>query len=236
MRWPLLASAALLLLHVAPVHGYWKEPGERQLEILRRQVTIAADGSSAEPKRAVAVLAAGCFWGVELAFTRLPGVLQTEVGYTGGHLTNPGYEQVSRGSTMHAEAVRVTYDASILSYEDLLAVFFDAHDPTQKNRQGNDIGTRALRGLDPPTHLLTADASTLDAAEYRSAIFVVDDEERAAAEAAVKKEAGRLGKHVATTVEPFSTFYAGEDYHQAYLAKRGQTAAKGAVEPIRCYG
>lgn len=203
----------LLTLFVGSATAYGKFPGERQLEVLRRQATVAADGSTAEPKPAVAVLAAGCFWGVELAFQRLPGVVQTEVGYTGGNVRDPTYQMVTRGDTMHAEAIKVTYDSAVISLKDLLSVFMDAHDPTHKNRQGNDVGT-----------------------QYRSAIFVNDDEERAIAEDAIAAEQKRLGKPVATTVEALSTFYPGEEYHQGYLAQRGQTAEKGAEVPIRCYG
>lgn len=245
--------ALLFSLVLASAVGYGgKPPGERQKEILRRQVAIAADGSSGAPmQQATAVLAAGCFWGVELAFARLPGVLTTEVGYTGGKTAKPTYQDVTRGDTMHAEAVRVVYDAAVLPLRDLLSVFFDAHDPTTPNRQGNDVGT-----------------------QYRSAIFVDGADERAVAEAAIEAERQRLGRRVATTVESLGPFTPAEGYHrarptprgrpaplaaglcgvcvvcaicsphvtstcaraEAYLAKRGQTDSKGNEEPIRCYG
>ena len=191
--------------------AYGMQPGERQLEVLARAMPSEAE-CSAEAE-AVAVLAAGCFWGVELAFERLPGVKKAESGYTGGHAPNPTYKMVTRGDTMHAEAVRITYNPSILSYADLLSVFFDVHDPTQRNRQGNDVGT-----------------------QYRSTIFYGSEEERSLAVEAITAEESRLGRRVATTVEPLATFTLAEDYHQNYLAERGQSSAKGSRAPIRCYG
>ena len=206
------ARARLLLLvaSVQRVASIGKQPGERQLEVLRRQVTVAADGTSAEPVRAVAVLAAGCFWGVELAFWRLPGVLQTEVGYTGGHVANPTYEQVSRGSTMHAEALRVTYDRSVISYEDLLDVFFDAHDPTTMNRQGNDVGT-----------------------QYRSGAYWFDDEQKEiilASKAAYEKALGRTITTECAAASDYDqyggVYYYAESYHRAPASRPNPRAAR----------
>ena len=189
MKTPTVLLICALLIASAAAYG--KQPGERQLEVLRRQqVAIKADGSTGTA--AVAVLAAGCFWGVELAFARLPGVLKTEVGYTGGTVASPTYQLVSRGTTMHAEAVRVTYDSSVLTLNDLLSVFWDVHDPTTLNRQGNDVGT-----------------------QYRSAIFFATDDERTVAERAIAAESARLGRNVATTVEPLGEFTPAEEYHRA---------------------
>lgn len=160
----------------------------------------------ATPRRhdtATAYFAAGCFWGVELAFQNAPGVVDTEVGYMGGTTDQPTYERVCRGDTGHAETVKVDYDPSRTSYRDLLRVFFTSHKPTQLNRQGPDVGT-----------------------QYRSALFPIDDAQQAAAEAAIAAEdaSGRWDKPVVTTIEPASTFYPAEEEHQDYLRKRGQAS------------
>ena len=145
-----------------------------------------------------ATFGAGCFWGVEAAFRRLDGVEQTRVGYAGGSVENPTYEQVCSHETGHAEVVEVTYDESTVPYERLLAVFWAEHDPTQLNRQGPDVGS-----------------------QYRSAIFVHDAEQRAAAEASKERVQERLSKPVVTQIEDAPPFWEAEDYHQRYLEKRG---------------
>jgi peptide-methionine (S)-S-oxide reductase len=145
-----------------------------------------------------ATFGAGCFWGVEAAFRRLDGVEQTRVGYAGGSVENPTYEQVCSHETGHAEVVEVTYDESTVPYEQLLAVFWAEHDPTQLNRQGPDVGS-----------------------QYRSAIFVHDAEQRAAAEASKERVQERLSKPVVTQIEDAPPFWEAEDYHQRYLEKRG---------------
>ena len=147
-----------------------------------------------------ATFGAGCFWGVEAAYRQIPGVLSTRVGYLGGTLENPTYRDVCSGQTGHAEVVEVKYDPSQLTYDDLLTVFWENHDPTTLNRQGPDVGE-----------------------QYRSAIFYHDDEQKAAAEAS-KEERDRSGKYrrpIVTEITPASTFYEAEDYHQQYLEKRG---------------
>jgi len=145
-----------------------------------------------------AVLAGGCFWGVEEIIRALPGVIETSVGYTGGSIEEPTYEHVKSGTTGHAEAVRIVFDPSQLSFADLLRTFFRLHDPTTTNRQGNDIGT-----------------------QYRSAIFYQTEEQRNTAEA-MKEEASksrRWKKPVVTEIVPAVRFYEAEDYHQKYLIK-----------------
>jgi methionine-S-sulfoxide reductase len=144
-----------------------------------------------------AIFAAGCFWGVEHAFRQVPGVAEAISGYTGGHTDNPTYNGVCSGTTGHAEAVKVTYDPSQVSYADLVRKFFSIHDPTQLNRQGPDVGT-----------------------QYRSAIFYETDEERDAAEKIKEELAPNFyPKTIATEVIKASTFYPAEEYHQRYFEK-----------------
>jgi peptide-methionine (S)-S-oxide reductase len=145
-----------------------------------------------------ATFGAGCFWGVEAAFRRLDGVTATRVGYAGGNVENPTYKQVCSDRTGHAEVVEVTYDDAKVPYEQLLAIFWAEHDPTQVNRQGPDVGS-----------------------QYRSAIFVHDAEQRAAAEASREAVQVRLSRPVATQIEDAPPFWEAEDYHQQYLEKRG---------------
>ena len=149
---------------------------------------------------AKATFAAGCFWGVEATFRQLPGVISTRVGYTGGKLADPTYEDVCSDSTGHAEAVEVDYDPVQLSYDKLLEVFWENHDPTQLNRQGPDWGT-----------------------QYRSAIFFHDPQQEATALTSKEKlgKSGRYSKPIVTQIVPAVTFYPAEDYHQQYLEKRG---------------
>ena len=151
---------------------------------------------------AIATFAAGCFWGVEAAFRRIRGVRATSVGYTGGHAPRPTYEQVCDGRTGHAEAVRVEYDPAIVSYEALLDAFWRAHDPTQVNRQGPDIGE-----------------------QYRSAIFAHGADQERAALASRAAAAARLSRPVATAIEPAGDYWPAEDYHQQFFEKRGMVHA-----------
>jgi peptide-methionine (S)-S-oxide reductase len=149
---------------------------------------------------ALATFGAGCFWGVEAAFRQVKGVKSTRVGYTGGTLENPTYRDVCGHQTGHAEVVEVSYDPEQASYDDLLRVFWENHNPTQLNRQGPDVGT-----------------------QYRSAIFFHDAEQEAAARASKEELArsGRFTRPIVTEVTPAPTFYEAEDYHQHYLEKRG---------------
>jgi peptide-methionine (S)-S-oxide reductase len=148
---------------------------------------------------AEAIFAAGCFWGVEHAFRQIDGVNETAVGYTGGTTENPSYEEVCSGMTGHAEAVRVVYDESVVSYQQLLDVFWQCHDPTQVDRQGPDFGT-----------------------QYRTGIFYLDEGQKRAAEEskAALDASGRLPAPIATEITPASTFNMAEDYHQQYFEKR----------------
>jgi peptide-methionine (S)-S-oxide reductase len=152
-----------------------------------------------------ATFAAGCFWGVEAEFRQVPGVVDAAVGYTGGRLPNPTYEDVCSNTTGHAEAVEVDFDAAKVSYERLLEVFWENHDPTTLNRQGPDVGT-----------------------QYRSAIFYHSPEQKAAAEASRDKLAasGRFQRPIVTEITPAQTFWRAEDYHQRYLEKRGLAHCK----------
>ena len=148
---------------------------------------------------AQAIVAGGCFWCTEAVFRDLIGVSAVESGYIGGSVPDPTYKAVCAGTTGHAEAIRVTYDPADLTYGDLLDVFMATHDPTQLNRQGNDVGT-----------------------QYRSAIFPLDDEQRIEAEAAIVRANADLGGRVVTTIEGPAPWYPAEDYHQEYWQGEGQ--------------
>lgn len=145
-----------------------------------------------------AILAGGCFWGVEDLFRKLPGVVKTEVGYTGGRTKNATYKDVKTGSTGHAEAIRIAFDPAVTSYRNLLEFFFQIHDPTTVDRQGNDVGS-----------------------QYRSAIFYLDDEQKrdAGAVIAAVNASGRWPGKVVTQVEPAGEWWTAEEYHQDYLVK-----------------
>ncbi|MGH9659224.1 MAG: peptide-methionine (S)-S-oxide reductase MsrA [Bryobacteraceae bacterium] len=146
-----------------------------------------------------ATFGAGCFWGVEAAFRAAKGVTATAVGYAGGTMVNPAYPDVCTGRTGHAEVVEVEFDPKQVSYEELLRVFWTNHDPTQLNRQGPDFGT-----------------------QYRSVVFFHTPEQEAAARASKDQQAGNFRRPIVTEIEPAPVFYRAEEYHQQYLAKRGQ--------------
>ncbi len=161
-------------------------------------------------KTETAILAAGCFWGVQYYFDQVPGVLETEVGYTGGHTNNPSYEMVCTHTTGHAEATKVTYNPEKVSYQTLLRQFFRMHDPTQLNRQGPDIGD-----------------------SYRSAIFYQDEQQKTEA----KKIIDELNKtdfngKIVTTLEPAGKWWLAEDYHQKYTEKTGIGACHVDYAPV----
>ena len=148
----------------------------------------------------LATFGAGCFWGVEVTFRNVKGVQGAAVGYLGGTMENPTYKDVCTGRTGHAEVVQLNYDPEVVSYEKLLDVFWDNHNPTTLNRQGPDVGT-----------------------QYRSAIFYHTAEQKRLAEESKKKlqESGRFARPIVTEITAASTFYPAEDYHQRYLEKRG---------------
>jgi len=150
-----------------------------------------------EPK--TAMFGAGCFWGVEAAFRKVHGVVSTEVGYAGGHTNDPRYEDVCTGRTGHVEVVRLLYDPDVVTYGDLLATFWSIHDPTQKNRQGPDIGTN-----------------------YRSVIFYHDPEQQRIANLSKTEidRSGRFKRPVVTEIVPAGDFWRAEEYHQQYLEKQ----------------
>ena len=153
-----------------------------------------------------ATFGAGCFWGVEAAFRQIDGVTGTRVGYSGGTLENPTYEDVCSHTTGHAEVVEVTYDPEQVSYDELLNVFWHKHDPTQLNRQGWDIGDN-----------------------YRSVVFFHDDEQRDAATHSKEREQANWRAPIVTQIEPAQSFYEAEDYHQQYLEKRGRSSCTPAL-------
>ncbi|KAK3014838.1 hypothetical protein RJ639_008765 [Escallonia herrerae] len=170
------------------------------------------------PAHELAQFAAGCFWGVELAFQRVPGVTKTEVGYSQGHLHNPNYRLVCTGTTNHAEVVRVQFDPAVCPYTDLLALFWSRHDPTTLNRQRGDVGT-----------------------QYRSGIYYYNKTQACLAQASLEAKQKELKDKIVTEILPAKTFYRAEVYHQQYLEKGGgqgskQSAAKGCNDPIKCYG
>lgn len=146
-----------------------------------------------------AIIAGGCFWCTEAVFNDVIGVSQVESGYIGGNVENPTYKAVCSGTTGHAEAIQVTFDSEQLSYADLLDIFFATHDPTQLNRQGNDVGT-----------------------QYRSAIFPLDAAQQVEAEAAISRNQVGWPAPIVTTIEEATTWYPAEDYHQEYWSGEGQ--------------
>ena len=149
--------------------------------------------------KATAIVAGGCFWCTEAVFNDVVGVSRVESGYIGGEMANPDYRSVCSGQTGHAEAVKVEYDPEVISYAEILDVFMGTHDPTQLNRQGNDVGT-----------------------QYRSAIFPLDDAQRGEAEAAIERWNSENGGSAVTTIEGPATWYPAEDYHQEYWEGEGQ--------------
>ncbi|MDX6593835.1 MAG: peptide-methionine (S)-S-oxide reductase [Gaiellales bacterium] len=150
-----------------------------------------------------ATFAAGCFWGVEHAFMQLEGVESTSVGYTGGHVDHPDYRTVCSGRTGHAEAVEVEFDPERIGYDQLLTVFWNEHDPTQKDRQGVDVGS-----------------------QYRSAVFVHSPEQREAAERSLAKAQTHLSRPVVTEISDAAPFWPAEEYHQRYLEKNGRAVCR----------
>jgi len=157
------------------------------------------NGNGTAPERTEeATFGAGCFWQVEMIYREMEGVVDTAVGYEGGHVENPTYEMVCSGTTGHAEVTQVTFDPDKVSYEELVDKFWEVHDPTQVNRQGPDIGD-----------------------QYRTAIFTHSDEQVEVARHSLEREQERLKKPIATNIEPATGFWRAEEYHQCYIQKRG---------------
>jgi len=159
-------------------------------------------------KKDKAIFAAGCSWGVQDYFDQIPGVTKTTVGYSGGFIEDPTYEEVCTGQTGHAEAILIEFDPSIVSYETLLKHFFILHDPTQYMRQGPDIGT-----------------------QYRSAIFFFDENQKDIIEKYIKKIQPRYEEEIVTEVTPATEFYTAEDYHQKFTERTGRGACHIAYKP-----
>jgi methionine-S-sulfoxide reductase len=159
----------------------------------------------------IAIFAAGCFWGVQYYFDQVPGVIETESGYIGGHVDKPTYEQVCMHKTGHAEAVKIVFDPQKVSYKTLLKQFFRMHDPTQFNRQGPDVGDN-----------------------YRSAIFYLNDEQKQEAHKVIDElNRTQSGGKIVTTLEPAKTFWPAEDYHQKYTEKTGMGACHIDYAPVK---
>ncbi len=160
----------------------------------------------AAPRTETATFGAGCFWQVEATFREIEGVIETTVGYEGGHVDNPSYEQVCSGTTGHVEVCQVTFDPSKVGYEDLVAKYFEIHDPTQLNRQGPDVGY-----------------------QYRSVIFTHSDQQAEIARRVIERARPRFRRPIVTEVETAKPFWRAEEYHQCYLDKRSSTGLIGTL-------
>ncbi len=200
MRNQLLLLGALLFYSIS---GAAASPLSKELVLPYNKTVIQ--------QRDTATFASGCFWCVEAKFSQLEGVLKVTAGYTGGHLKNPTYQQVLTGSTGHAEACNIVYDPSVISYDELLEAFFLSHDPTQLNRQGNDVGT-----------------------QYRSAIFYHNVSQKEKAEYYINVLTQQLlyNKPIVTQINPFTKFYVAEDYHQQYYENNpDQSYCQYVIQP-----
>lgn len=204
-----LPAALLVAATVLLVGACDDERGNAMNESQEQEPAARQDVEPGDSGRTeTASFAAGCFWGVEAAFRKVKGVSATAVGYTGGTTENPTYEQVCTDRTGHAETVRVEFDPDQVSYDHLLEVFWNCHDPTTPNRQGPDVGT-----------------------QYRSAIFFHTPEQETAAKASKAKlaQSGRLSRSIVTEITPAPTFYRAEEYHQRYLEKQGKASCSSTV-------
>lgn len=157
-----------------------------------------------------ATFGAGCFWGVQFYFDQIPGVIDSSVGFMGGNIPSPTYEQVCTENTGHAEVVQLSYDPELVTYDTLLKHFFRMHDPTQVDKQGPDVGS-----------------------QYRSVIFYHNDDQKVLADIVIKELAGKYSKPIATVVEPAKDFYIAEEYHQKYTQKTGMGMCHIPYEPIQ---
>ena len=198
--WKLLSAAAALL--VVGAQAQVASPTSKTNRVMETKTVPAGTATNAAAnataKREKAILAGGCFWGMEEVLRKIPGVIETRVGYSGGNVPDPDYRLVCSGLTGHAEALEITFDPAKLSYEELLLTFFRMHDPTTLNQQHNDRGT-----------------------QYRSAIFYTSDEQKQIAERVKARvdKSGKWKKPIVTEITKASTFWPAEDYHQKYLIK-----------------
>lgn len=193
----------IISLLIIPLYSCVQKQSQASITASDLSESIKKTDSDGFNTTEVATFAAGCFWCVEEQFKQLNGVISVVSGYTGGHVKKPSYEAVVTGNTGHAEACNITYDPSIISYDELLEAFFVAHDPTQLNRQGNDIGT-----------------------QYRSAIFYHNEKQKELVDYYIKKlnEEKVYPNKIVTEVKPFTVFYIAENYHQNYYNKNPQAA------------
>jgi peptide-methionine (S)-S-oxide reductase len=190
-------ARGLFTMTDAPSPGKQARPEPAAPTSQPESMAPASDAIVATQGLETATLGAGCFWCIEAVFQQLNGVRQVVSGYSGGHVKNPTYENVCSGATGHAEVIRITFDPKLISYAELLEVFWKTHDPTTLNRQGNDVGT-----------------------QYRSVVFYHNDEQRREAEHYQRKldESGAFATGIVTEISPSSEFYPAEDYHQNYFA------------------
>jgi len=192
-----------------PVKGF-NSPEVQQIITKKHD---ACQNNIAKEDAETATFAAGCFWGVQLAFQRVPGVSHSMVGYTAGEKQHPSYREVCSGSTGHTEAVQMLFNPAVVSYKELLMVLFDRMDPTTLNRQGNDRGT-----------------------QYRSGIYYHSEDQKKIALEFIKEVQPKYSDKIVVEVKQAEKFWPAEDYHQKYLEKGSQKAAKGCLDPIKCYG
>jgi methionine-S-sulfoxide reductase len=193
---PSLAAAAVLAASLILSACKEQTSVETASTLPTKPMSESVTPDATDPKHETAILAAGCFWGVEEIFRKIPGVVDTTVGYTGGTTVNPTYEEICTGRTGHAEAIEVVYDPAQGDYATILDLFFRLHDPTTLNRQHNDVGT-----------------------QYRSAIFYTSEAQKEIAERVKTEQAGNFKKPIVTEISAASVFYSAEAYHQDYLVK-----------------
>jgi peptide-methionine (S)-S-oxide reductase len=196
-----LLTGCLLAMSITACQGQNKKQDALTKKMTADTKPLPVTTVSLPQGQAVATFGNGCFWCTEAVFEGLKGVVSSTSGYSGGFIKNPAYKEVCNGTTGHAEVIQVVYDPAKVSFEKLLAVFFETHDPTKLNRQGADVGT-----------------------QYRSAVFYHTPEQKQQAEQTIKKlnDAGAFDNKIVTEVTPFANFYAAEDYHQAYFKLNGE--------------
>jgi len=192
-----------------PVKGFNSEQAK---EIITKKHDPVQNKIGKEDSQ-TATFAAGCFWGVQLAFQRVPGVVSSMVGYTAGQKLHPTYQDVCDGDSGHTEAVQMLFNPELVSYKELLTVLFDRMDPTTLNRQGNDRGT-----------------------QYRSGIYYHSEEQKDIAVKFIKEIQPKYQDKIVVEVKQAEKFWPAENYHQKYLEKGGQQSGKGCLDPIKCYG